>query len=101
MAQRGSRMSAGSLTMLPAATPSTCALSRSPVDGCRRPVRISNRFGDRSVWPGDTFGISMLPRPRSVDGEQRGGLLVVSWGSAVGDQRHPKSVIFAAVVSIR
>ena len=65
------------------------------------PVRISNRFGDRSVWPGDTFGISTLPTPRGIDGEQDGGVLVVSWGSAVGDQPRPKSAIFAAVVSIR
>ena len=64
------------------------------------PVRISNRFGDRSVWPGDTFGISTLPTPRSIDGERDAGLLVVSWGSAVGDQPRPKSAIFAAVVSI-
>src|ERR1039457_3723726 len=24
------------------------------------PVQVSSRFGDRSVWPGDTFGISTL-----------------------------------------
>ena len=64
------------------------------------PVRVSNQFGDRSVWPGDTFGITTLPTPRSADGEQDGGLLVVSWGSAVGDQPRPKSAIFATVVSI-
>ena len=37
------------------------------------PVRISKGFGDSSVWPGDTFGIST----RSP------GKLVLSWGSAV------------------
>ncbi len=62
------------------------------------PVRVSRQFGNRSIWPGDTFGISMAPaaqqRPR--DGWQR---LIVSWGSAVSKQRHPDSEDFSAIVA--
>ena len=28
------------------------------------PIRVSRQFGQRPVWPGDTFGITMLPRAR-------------------------------------
>jgi hypothetical protein len=60
------------------------------------PVQVSSGFGDRSVWPGDTFGISTL----GAAGVGADGSLVLSWGSAIGDQGHPKSAIFAAVVSV-
>jgi BNR/Asp-box repeat len=63
------------------------------------PVQVSTRFGDRSVWPGDTFGISALTRASNADGGRDDGSLVISWGSAIGDQPHPKSAIFATVVS--
>ncbi len=63
------------------------------------PARISERFGDSAVWPGDTFGISMLPGT-APDG--RGGQsLALSWGSAVGGGANPKSAIFEAVVTLR
>lgn len=41
-----------------------------------RPVRVSTRYGETRVWPGDTFGISVVRRshPRKA---------VLSWGSAV------------------
>jgi hypothetical protein len=62
------------------------------------PVRVSRRFGKRSVWPGDTFGISMAPpghwRPRG--GWPR---VIVSWGSAVARQPHPDSEDFSAIVA--
>jgi hypothetical protein len=64
------------------------------------PVQVSTSFGDPSVWPGDTFGISTLPPTPGVAGVSDHGSLVVSWGSAISDQRHPKSAIFAAVVSV-
>jgi hypothetical protein len=62
------------------------------------PIQISNRFGDASVWPGDTFGISVL----SGAGADTGGsqTLALSWGSATGAQRHPRSAIFEAVVTV-
>ena len=62
------------------------------------PVRISNQFGDAAVWPGDTFGISVLSgvAPATLGSQS----LAVSWGSAVADKPNPHSAIFEAVVSI-
>src|SRR5207253_9492813 len=40
------------------------------------PVQVSTEFGDSSVWPGDTFGISTLS-PSDV---------VLSWGSATPER---------------
>jgi len=54
------------------------------------PVRISGQFGDPSVWPGDTFGISTLAP----------GQVVLSWGSATPDTGK-KSEIFAAPVGVQ
>lgn len=54
------------------------------------PVQVSSAFGDRSVWPGDTFGISALS-PTNV---------VLSWGSATA-ATGKKSEIFAAPVSVQ
>jgi hypothetical protein len=42
------------------------------------PVRVSRKVGNPSIWPGDTIGISVLPRGH---GHPR---IMVSWGSAVG-----------------
>jgi hypothetical protein len=45
------------------------------------PVMLSRQFGAKNVWPGDTIGISVLPR------RQNGRTLVMlSWGSAVSAQ---------------
>jgi hypothetical protein len=52
------------------------------------PIQVSRLFGDPSVWPGDTFGISTLD----------GSTLVVSWGSGITIHNQPKSQIFAAVL---
>jgi hypothetical protein len=52
------------------------------------PTLVSNQFGDTSVWPGDTFGISTLA-PGSV---------VLSWGSAT-PTTGKKSQIWAAPVA--
>jgi hypothetical protein len=49
--------------------------------------RISPRFGNPRIWPGDTFGLST-----------RGGSAVVSWGSAVGTAK--TSEIYATVVTL-
>jgi hypothetical protein len=62
------------------------------------PVRVSRAFGNRKVWPGDTFGISTLPATDALS-RQGGQRLVVSWGSAVGTQPHPRSAIFSAVAA--
>jgi hypothetical protein len=53
------------------------------------PVQVSTEFGDTSVWPGDTFGISTLSP----------GHLVLSWGSATPSSGK-KSDIFAATVAV-
>jgi len=53
-------------------------------------VRVSPDFGDTSVWPGDTFGISTLSP----------GNVVLSWGSATSSTQK-KSHIFAAPVAVR
>jgi hypothetical protein len=54
------------------------------------PVQVSTAFGDPSVWPGDTFGISALPSSG----------VVLSWGSAT-PTTGKKSEIFAAPVSVQ
>jgi len=53
------------------------------------PFQVSTDFGDTSVWPGDTTGISTLS-PTQV---------VVSWGSATA-ATNKKSDIFAASVGV-
>ncbi|TML38570.1 MAG: hypothetical protein E6G23_10180 [Actinobacteria bacterium] len=53
------------------------------------PVQVSPEFGDTSVWPGDTFGISTLSP----------GHVVLSWGSATPSSGK-KSDIFAANVAV-
>jgi hypothetical protein len=54
------------------------------------PVQVSNQFGDSSVWPGDTFGISTLSASQ----------LVLSWGSAVASTGK-KSDIYATTVAVQ
>jgi hypothetical protein len=53
------------------------------------PFQVSSAFGDPSVWPGDTFGISTLT-PSQV---------VLSWGSAT-TATGKKSQIFVAPVAV-
>jgi hypothetical protein len=50
-------------------------------------ARISPRFGNLKVWPGDTIGLAHLPHSRR---------LPVSWGGAPGTSR--TSEIWATVV---
>jgi hypothetical protein len=54
------------------------------------PIRVSPEFGDTSLWPGDTFGISTLSRND----------LVLSWGSATAST-NDEPEIFAAPVGVR
>lgn len=54
------------------------------------PYQVSTEFGDPSVWPGDTFGISAIA-PNQV---------VLSWGSAVPTSKK-NSEIFAAPIAVR
>jgi len=58
------------------------------------PVRVSRKFGNRAIWPGDTIGVSVLSRGH---GRPR---VMVSWGSAVSRHRPvPLSQIWAAFVT--
>jgi hypothetical protein len=50
-------------------------------------LRVSNQYGNKKIWPGDTFGINPMSSSR----------VVVSWGSAVSNNKH--SEIYAAVAS--
>jgi hypothetical protein len=52
------------------------------------PVQVSTRFGAKSTWPGDTFGIATLPGTATPS-------LVLTWGSAISAGSH----IYAARVS--
>ena len=52
------------------------------------PIQVSRRFGSKSVWPGDTFGIATLPGAAVPS-------LVLTWGSAIASRSH----IYAAQVS--
>ena len=54
------------------------------------PFQVSTQFGDPSVWPGDTTGLSTLGANQ----------VTVSWGSAV-DAKNKKSDIYATTVSVR
>ena len=53
------------------------------------PFQVSTQFGDPSVWPGDTTGISYLG----------GGRIAASWGSAA-DAKNKKDDIYATTVTI-
>jgi len=53
------------------------------------PVRVSQEFGDTSVWPGDTTGIATLSP----------GQLVLSWGSATTSSKG-KSDVFSARAAV-
>lgn len=58
-------------------------------------VRVSHRFGHKTVWPGDTFGLSLLPGRHAPLDRQR---VILSWGSAVDGR--PNSEIYAASVRL-
>ncbi len=59
-------------------------------------IRVSQQYGNKAVWPGDTFGISVEQGVRTgpLAGRPR---LVVSWGSAT----HKVSEDRAAIVTFR
>jgi hypothetical protein len=49
-------------------------------------IQVSRSYGNSSIWPGDTFGISTEPALHT--GPQAGWpRIVVSWGSAVGGKK--------------
>jgi hypothetical protein len=56
-------------------------------------TRVSSEYGNPAIWPGDTFGISVL-RGRNGPGVPQH--VALSWGSAVGGSKN--SEIYATVV---
>ena len=73
-----------------------------------KPIRVSRQYGNKKIWPGDTFGITALPpappgmpRPEGAGlpsgvGQQR---LALTWGSAVSPSKD--SEIYSTVVTLR
>ncbi len=51
-------------------------------------IQVSSQYGNASVWPGDTFGLSVLPGLRTR--------VALTWGSAIGSSKH--SQIYASDV---
>jgi hypothetical protein len=51
-------------------------------------IKVSGAYGKVGIWPGDTFGIALLPD----------GSVSLTWGSAIGTSR--TSAIYAAVVTL-
>ena len=57
-------------------------------------TQVSNDSGNDAIWPGDTFGISLLT---PGNGPGLGEHVALSWGSAVGGS--PDSEIYTTVVN--
>jgi hypothetical protein len=57
-------------------------------------IQVSNQYGKSKVWPGDTFGLSILPAA-SKNAPER---ISLTWGSAI--KSHKNSEIYAAVVTL-
>jgi hypothetical protein len=51
-------------------------------------IKVSGAYGNPAIWPGDTFGIALLPD----------GSISLTWGSAVGTSKH--SAIYSCLVTI-
>ena len=58
-------------------------------------IRVSRQFGKRKIWPGDTFGLTVLSHSHGPFGPER---VALSWGSGVGT--HKNSEIYSAVVRL-
>jgi len=54
-------------------------------------VRVSPAYGNSKIWPGDTFGIAVLPGGP-------GTRLALSWGSAVNGSKD--SEIYTRIVTL-
>jgi hypothetical protein len=56
-------------------------------------TRVSSQYGNPAIWPGDTFGISVLKRWNGPGAPEH---FALSWGSAVSGSKN--SEIYATVV---
>lgn len=54
-------------------------------------IQVSTQYGNSQIWPGDTFGIAVLPGGPAVR-------LALSWGSAIGTNQD--SEIYSSVVTL-
>jgi hypothetical protein len=50
-------------------------------------IKVSAAYGNAAIWPGDTFGIAVLP----------GGRVSLTWGSAIGTSK--ESAIYASALT--
>jgi len=57
-------------------------------------IQVSPQYGDKRIWPGDTFGLSILPAGRKNAPER----ISLTWGSAI--KGHTHSEIYGAVVTL-
>ena len=57
-------------------------------------IQVSRQYGNSTIWPGDTFGLSVLPAT-GPNADQR---ISLTWGSAI--QGSQKSEIYGAVVTV-
>jgi hypothetical protein len=57
-------------------------------------IQVSRQYGNKLIWPGDTFGISILP----TAGKNAPERISLTWGSAI--KGHKQSEIYAAVVTL-
>jgi hypothetical protein len=57
-------------------------------------IQVSRQYGNPTIWPGDTFGISILP----ATGPNAAERISLTWGSAI--KGHQNSEIYGAVVTL-
>jgi hypothetical protein len=57
-------------------------------------IQVSRQYGNSLIWPGDTFGISILP----AVGKNAPERISLTWGSAI--KGHKRSEIYGAVVTL-
>jgi hypothetical protein len=57
-------------------------------------IRVSRQYGSKKIWPGDTFGISILPVTSKTAPER----IFLTWGSAIAGHQH--SEVYGALVTL-
>jgi hypothetical protein len=57
-------------------------------------IQVSRQYGNSKIWPGDTFGMSILPATSKNAAER----IALTWGSAI--KHHKDSEIYGAVVTL-
>jgi hypothetical protein len=57
-------------------------------------IQVSRRYGNKKIWPGDTFGLSILPGT----GKNAPERISLTWVSAIKNHKH--SEIYGTVVTL-